>query len=340
MLSFVYFDHTHCGYIFDKDVEDLIYTLGLNFSRSQVKKLVSKAVTRDSLLYRKLTDKPKEEEKEEQDTVDEINLDWHELACGNRKLLPVFESGGKCLNETIGEIDPDKKPIPTDGNMFFVPFFLLTQYLTGLVVYKGAVVDIDKLLTQLDRSEKARIETEQYLLDLKSENGKLTERYSKSSSTIKHLNSELKEYKEKLRNTEDSLGRSNVSSVLLETTKVNFLLQAHSKLFQTTLMDIRDKIEPVLKTASHKDEKKDDRKDRDRDGDKKKDRDDAKSRWEKEKDRESSRKETSDRREDVKKEHDLKKDSKEKDVKKEKKDEDTDTKEVKKEDGEDGEIKE
>lgn len=117
LLSFVYFDHTHCGYIFDKDVEDLIYTLGLNFSRSQVKKLVSKAVTRDSLLYRKLTDKPKEEEKEEQDTVGESSLDWHELACGNRKLLPVFESGGKCLNETIGEIDPDKKPIPTDGNM-------------------------------------------------------------------------------------------------------------------------------------------------------------------------------------------------------------------------------
>lgn len=105
--------------------------------------------------------------------------------------------------------------------------FLLTQYLTGLVVYKGAVVDIAKLLTQLDRSEKARIETEQYLLDLKSENGKLTERHSKSSSTIKHLNSELKEYKEKLRNTEDSLGRSNVSSLLLETTKqVNFLFVA------------------------------------------------------------------------------------------------------------------
>lgn len=86
------------------------------------------------------------------------------------------------------------------------------------------MVDIAKLLTQLDRSEKARIETEQYLLDLKSENGKLTERYSKSSSTIKHLNSELKEYKEKLRNTEDSLGRSNVSSLPFKTTKVDCVI--------------------------------------------------------------------------------------------------------------------
>ncbi|KAJ8976243.1 hypothetical protein NQ317_003586 [Molorchus minor] len=62
LLSFVYFDQTHCGYIFDKDIEDLLYTLGLNLSRAQVRKLVSKVVTRDSLHYRKLTDKPKDDE--------------------------------------------------------------------------------------------------------------------------------------------------------------------------------------------------------------------------------------------------------------------------------------
>lgn len=62
MLAFVYFDQTHCGYIFDKDIEELIYTLGLNLSRAQVRKLVQKVVTRDSLHYRKLTDKMKEED--------------------------------------------------------------------------------------------------------------------------------------------------------------------------------------------------------------------------------------------------------------------------------------
>lgn len=30
LLSFVYFDQTHCGYIFDKDMEELLYTLGEN----------------------------------------------------------------------------------------------------------------------------------------------------------------------------------------------------------------------------------------------------------------------------------------------------------------------
>lgn len=62
LLSFVYFDQTHCGYIFDKDIEELIYTLGLNLSRAQVRKLVQKVVTRDSLHYRKLTDKSKDDD--------------------------------------------------------------------------------------------------------------------------------------------------------------------------------------------------------------------------------------------------------------------------------------
>ena len=73
LLSFVYFDQTHCGYIFDKDIEELIYTLGLNLSRAQVRKLVQKVVTRDSLHYRKLTDRSreddiKEEKKDEKET--------------------------------------------------------------------------------------------------------------------------------------------------------------------------------------------------------------------------------------------------------------------------------
>jgi len=36
LLAFVYFDQTHCGYILDKDLEELLYALGLNLSRAQV----------------------------------------------------------------------------------------------------------------------------------------------------------------------------------------------------------------------------------------------------------------------------------------------------------------
>lgn len=89
LLSFVYFDQTHCGYIFEKDIEELLYTLGLSLSRAQVRKLVGKVISRDSLHYRKLTDKPKEEDFIViDDSEKEINV--QDLALGNKKLLPIF----------------------------------------------------------------------------------------------------------------------------------------------------------------------------------------------------------------------------------------------------------
>ncbi|XP_060523874.1 cell division cycle and apoptosis regulator protein 1-like [Cylas formicarius] len=272
LLSFVYFDQTHCGYIFDKDVEELIYTLGLRMSRAQVKKLIGKVIARDSLHYRKLTDRPREDEEAE---PQEPTSETDETTIGNKRLLPVFrdrDGGGATVAQDA-----------------------------GLVTYGGAVVDVEKLLTQLERSEAARLETEARMVDLKSENARLTERYSKSSSAVKHAHSELKEYKEKLRTAEDSLGRAN----------------AHSKLFQTTLIDIRDKIDPVLKTVSHKEEKE--RRDRERDDAKKerdrepRESDKEKSRWEKDVkkepgDRETAKKETEDgktaRKEEDRKEDD------------------------------------
>lgn len=37
LLSYCFFDKTHCGFIFDKDVESLIFSLGLHLSRHQVR---------------------------------------------------------------------------------------------------------------------------------------------------------------------------------------------------------------------------------------------------------------------------------------------------------------
>lgn len=36
LLAFVYYDTTHTGYIEDKDLEDMFYTLGMQVSRAQV----------------------------------------------------------------------------------------------------------------------------------------------------------------------------------------------------------------------------------------------------------------------------------------------------------------
>lgn len=51
LLSFVYFDQTHCGYIFSSHLEDLFYSLGLRLSRADTKKIINKVAPR-SLFYR------------------------------------------------------------------------------------------------------------------------------------------------------------------------------------------------------------------------------------------------------------------------------------------------
>lgn len=51
LLSFVYFDQTHCGYIFSNHIEELFYALGLRLSRADTKKIISKISPR-SLFYR------------------------------------------------------------------------------------------------------------------------------------------------------------------------------------------------------------------------------------------------------------------------------------------------
>ncbi|XP_070153513.1 cell division cycle and apoptosis regulator protein 1 isoform X2 [Polyergus mexicanus] len=204
LLSFVYFDQTHCGYIFDKDIEELIYTLGLNLSRAQVRKLVQKVVTRDSLHYRKLTDKSKEDDlkdekkdDKESDRGESTKAAENEedilrsLALGNKKLLPVF----------VGSGPPSKRArrdcILEKGDEEIIP--------EGIVLYKGSLLDVEKLVGQLKRSEKARLDTEDRMMEIQHELTIVNEKSTKQTNNIKSLSEDLKMYKDKLRSTEEKL---------------------------------------------------------------------------------------------------------------------------------------
>ncbi|XP_026827763.1 cell division cycle and apoptosis regulator protein 1 isoform X2 [Ooceraea biroi] len=202
LLSFVYFDQTHCGYIFDKDIEELIYTLGLNLSRAQVRKLVQKVVTRDSLHYRKLTDKSKEDDlkdekkdDKESDKGESAKAENEEdilrsLALGNKKLLPVFVGSGppskRARREDCVVERNDEETIPE-----------------GIVMYKGSLLDVEKLVSQLKRSEKARLDTEDRMMELQHELSIVNDKSTKQTNSIKGLSEDLKIYKDKLRNTEE-----------------------------------------------------------------------------------------------------------------------------------------
>lgn len=79
-----------------------------------------------------------------------------------------------------------------------------------MVLYKGAFVDIEKLLDQMRRSEKARDDTEQMLVDLRKTNAELLASNTRSKDKIKDLQSDVKSYSRKLSDVEQTLSSTSV----------------------------------------------------------------------------------------------------------------------------------
>lgn len=77
-------------------------------------------------------------------------------------------------------------------------------------MYQGALMDVGKLLQQLQRSEKARVDTETFMKELKTENNKLSEKNDKFASTIKSLTGELSDCKKKFHQTDECLVKMTV----------------------------------------------------------------------------------------------------------------------------------
>uniref|UniRef100_A0A1Q3F266 Putative cell division cycle and apoptosis regulator protein 1 n=1 Tax=Culex tarsalis TaxID=7177 RepID=A0A1Q3F266_CULTA len=243
LLSFTYFDVSHCGYIFDKDIEDLFYTIGLHLSRSQIRRLVSKAVTRDSLYYRKLTDKVKEDddvveisdekspEKEEKDaekpdstetteadaekkevvekieaaTKEEIpEAELKEIATGNSNYKEQLKANLQLVLNTDAS-DDDKPPAK---KMKLDPTATendVSETESGIVVHNGGVVNIPKLLEQMRRLEKSREEAELLLVDLRKQNTELSRSNARANEKIKDQGTDLKNTTKKLAETEQNL---------------------------------------------------------------------------------------------------------------------------------------
>ncbi|XP_075574137.1 cell division cycle and apoptosis regulator protein 1 isoform X7 [Pelecanus crispus] len=172
LMAFVYFDQSHCGYLLEKDMEEILYTLGLHLSRAQVKKLLNKVVLRESCFYRRLTDTSKDDENQEES--EELQEDM----LGNRLLLPspTIKQESKAIEENV-----------------------------GLIVYNGAMVDVGSLLQKLEKSERVRAEIEQKLQLLEEKTDEDEKTILQLENSNKSLSAELKEVKKDLGQLQENL---------------------------------------------------------------------------------------------------------------------------------------
>ncbi|XP_050085697.1 cell division cycle and apoptosis regulator protein 1-like [Anopheles aquasalis] len=235
LLSFLYFDVTHCGYIFEKDVEDIIYTIGLNLSRSQIRKIVANATVRDTLHYRKLAEKTitaspavevgenvtdKDSNKKittagdpgsASDTIDSNSgkrMDMDDfsakIARGNTDYKIQLKESLKKIVQRFDKHNIDnsntKQPIEETQEPSS-----RSQKQCGFVEHNGSIIDVAKLLEQLKRTGAAYENTEKMLQDLQKQNAELITINARNNSKIKELQSDSKSLSRKLSDAEQSV---------------------------------------------------------------------------------------------------------------------------------------
>ncbi|XP_065200326.1 cell division cycle and apoptosis regulator protein 1-like [Planococcus citri] len=184
LLSFTFFDRTHCGYIFEKDLETILFSLGLQLSRHQAKKLISKVAVRETVHYRKLTDKPENEEDEE----NRVELNITELALGNQKFFPIFTEADSGNAQKNSPARRGRKSKENDS----------PAKSSTLVNIGGSVVDVEKIMDSLRKSESIRLDVERQLCRYKKDHDTLKDQLKRSEDKEKTMSEDLRTCRDKL----------------------------------------------------------------------------------------------------------------------------------------------
>lgn len=167
------------------------------------------------LICRKLTDKPKDEATPA--ILSESIENVEELGFGNNSFLPFHENAASSQMNKIAVKSIIKEETTKSGSSIVEKIGDGSECTNenNMVMYKGALIDVEKLLQQLNRSEKAREETEIRLTELSKTHNELQSSNSKAKDKIKDLQSELKSCSRKATDSESSLNSANVRASIL-----------------------------------------------------------------------------------------------------------------------------
>jgi hypothetical protein len=126
LLSFLYFDTNRTNYLLEKDLEDLLLTIGLSLNRSKLKSLINRlSLNKDSTInYRQLSDK----------LVRDVEL----LTNNNVKI----------------QIPSDTELVQNSINLEKIENSTKTQKNTNkLIEFNGQLVDLENVMSKLDKCE-------------------------------------------------------------------------------------------------------------------------------------------------------------------------------------------
>lgn len=183
-----------------------------------------------------MTDKGETESATAKEEEEEDDERLKQLSSGNHHLLPIFEGADaqrstKHSSETDGDkpIDSGRLSLVIDNY-----YLLISVQISGIIIFKGCVVDVSKLLQQIERSEKSRVHIEEKMVQLEKTLGMQSrffqlfvltsvsisaqskESAKTASDNASKLTEQLKECKSKLSETEVSLQKAKVGVCIFD----------------------------------------------------------------------------------------------------------------------------
>ncbi|XP_025107133.1 cell division cycle and apoptosis regulator protein 1-like isoform X3 [Pomacea canaliculata] len=186
LLACVYYDQNHCGYIQEHDLEDIIYSLGIDLSRAQVRKLVQKVLARECFHYRKMTDVPQARDTEVAMATTICPCDMEAVARGNSDYLVAVRTAGRVADRESGN-KGEVVEVADNG-----------REEGKFVRYKGSVVDLESLIQKLEGSDKSCALLENRLADMAVELEALKENLSTQEAAVRAARDEFTSTQAKL----------------------------------------------------------------------------------------------------------------------------------------------
>lgn len=170
LLSFTYLDSNRTNYLYEKDLEDFLLSIGLNLSRSKVKALSKKLTIRDGLFnYRSLTDKST--------SSNQLNFK-----------LPSDDSIVKNIisfDSYLNRISSKQQNVSNEAGL--------------IVEVNGSAVDVVNTLKKLEKSETCLQKLDIKYKDSLDEIDRLKSQNKSSDRQKQKLSDELNDVKKKLR---------------------------------------------------------------------------------------------------------------------------------------------
>lgn len=188
--SFAYYDKNSTGYLQDRDLEDILLSIGVRLSRGDIARILKRALKSDRFNYRQYVDRYVNKSNEVKFTPE-----FREDAPKTEQLLDIHakSSDNEGGNEESSTVTPD-----------------ITA--NGMVVYKGAAVNIKQTLDQHQevKAEVTRLfsqvqEQEHVLKNYKEQVETLEKKKKRLETDVQHYKKKAYEAEKCLKTNEDDV---------------------------------------------------------------------------------------------------------------------------------------